>query len=149
MNPLVYVLNGPNLGRLGKRQPEIYGSKTIEDLHNHCERVAENLGLMAKTFQTDSLDRLIALLNEAAGQNAFVILNAGSFTHYCYELAQTIQSLSISVIEVHISNLSKREEFRKKSVIAPVVLGSIAGFGFDSYTLAFSYIAKHVGIANA
>lgn len=138
----IFVVNGPNLGRLGQRQPEIYGSKTIEDLHNHCAVEAANIGVAVRTFQTDSLDEMLTLLKEANDVHSPVILNAGSFTHYSYELAEFVSTLSVPVVEVHISNLSKREEFRKKSVLAPVVLGSIAGFGFDSYTLALTYLAR-------
>jgi len=137
----VFVINGPNLGRLGQRQPEIYGHLTIQDLHEHCARVAAGLGLIVHTFQSDSLDTIMHLLSKANEQKSNVILNAGSFTHYSYELAQCVKSLSVKVVEVHISNLSKREEFRKKSVLAPVVLGSIAGFGFESYALALTYLA--------
>lgn len=140
----LFVINGPNLGRLGQRQPEIYGSKTIQDLHEHCLGVANQMGLNLRTFQTDSLDEMISLLNTANNQNASVVLNAGSFTHYSYELADAISKLSVTVIEVHISNLAKREEFRRKSVLAPVVKGSIAGFGFDSYTLAITFVAKQM-----
>lgn len=142
MKKKIVILNGPNLGRLGKRQPEIYGSKTIEDLHNHCHQVALDLGVDVSTLQTDSLDEIISLLKQAESDSADIILNAGSFTHYSYELANIVSDLEVTVIEVHISNLSKREEFRKKSVLAPVVKGSIAGFGFDSYTLAITYLAS-------
>ena len=142
MKKKIVILNGPNLGRLGKRQPEIYGSKTIEDLHNHCHQVALDLGVDVSTFQTDSLDEIVSLLKQAESDSADIILNAGSFTHYSYELANIVSDLAVTVIEVHISNLSKREEFRKKSVLAPVVKGSIAGFGFDSYTLAITYLAS-------
>lgn len=141
MSTEVFVINGPNLGRLGQRQPEIYGRQTIHDLHEHCAHVAAGLGLVVHTFQSDSLDTIMDLLSKANVQKADVILNAGSLTHYSYELAQCVKSLAITVIEVHISNLSKREEFRKKSVLAPVVQGSIAGFGFESYTLALTYLA--------
>lgn len=144
VNVDVYVVNGPNLGRLGQRQPEIYGSKTIEDLHTHCLGVAEKLGLTLHPFQTDSLDEMISLLKEADSQQTNVVLNAGSFTHYSYELAEAVSKLSVTVIEVHISNLAKREAFRRKSVLAPVVKGSIAGFGFDSYTLAIKYLANRL-----
>ncbi|MFZ9308615.1 MAG: type II 3-dehydroquinate dehydratase [Candidatus Nanopelagicales bacterium] len=142
MNKKIVIINGPNLGRLGKRQPEIYGSQTIKDLHNHCHEVAKDLGVEVSTFQTDSLDEVISFIKQAESESADIILNAGSFTHYSYELANIVADLAVTVIEVHISNLSKREEFRKKSVLAPVVKGSIAGFGFDSYTLALTYLAR-------
>ena len=144
MSANLYVINGPNLGRLGQRQPEIYGSKTIQDLHDHCLAVAENFGIKAASFQTDSLDEMIELLNQADVHKADVILNAGSFTHYSYELADAVSKLSVTVLEVHMSNLAKREKFRHKSVLAPVVHGSIAGFGFESYTLAISYLANRL-----
>ncbi|MFZ9692947.1 MAG: type II 3-dehydroquinate dehydratase [Candidatus Nanopelagicales bacterium] len=142
MNKKIVIINGPNLGRLGKRQPEIYGSQTIKDLHKHCHEVAKDLGVEVSTFQTDSLDEVISFIKQAESESADIILNAGSFTHYSYELANIVADLAVTVIEVHISNLSKREEFRKKSVLAPVVKGSIAGFGFDSYTLALTYLAR-------
>jgi 3-dehydroquinate dehydratase-2 len=141
----VLVLNGPNLGRLGSREPEIYGALDFPGLTSAIEAAAETLGLIADVRQTDSESELIGWIHEAvdAGQN--VILNPAAFTHYSYALrdaAVQITKAGLKLIEVHLSNPHAREEFRHTSVISGIATGVIAGFGTDSYLLALSQLVK-------
>lgn len=130
------IINGPNLNRLGKREPGIYGAKTLDDLENELEALSAKL-LMAVSFkQSNSEGDIIDLIHGAAGQFQGIVLNAGAYTHYSYAIRDAIASVDVPVIEVHLSNVHAREEFRRESVIAPVTIGQISGFGFDSYKLA-------------
>ena len=137
----VLVLNGPNLGRLGVREPEIYGSTTHEELADACRAWGSELGLEVEVRQTDSEADLVGLLHEAADARMPVVLNAGAFTHYSYALRDALAQVSAMTVEVHLSNPAARESFRHTSVIAAVVTGSISGFGIDSYALALRAIA--------
>lgn len=137
----VHVLNGPNLGRLGVREPEIYGSTTHEELVRMCCEWGESLGLDVRVRQTDSEAELVSWLHEAADAAEPVVLNAGAFTHYSYALRDALAQVPAMTVEVHLSNPAAREEFRHTSVIAAVVTGSISGFGVRSYELALRAIA--------
>ena len=139
--PHVYVLNGPNLNRLGTREPEIYGSTTFADLVAACESAAQELGLTATVLQTNDESELIGWIHRAQDEGAPVILNPAAFTHYSYALRDACAMLTSPLIEVHISNPAAREEFRHTSVIAGVATGTIAGFGIDSYRLALRAVA--------
>lgn len=135
----VLVLNGPNLGRLGSREPEVYGSATYSDLVALVTATASELGLTAEVRQTDSESELIGWLHEAVDSGSSVVLNPAAFTHYSYALrdaAALVTKSGQSLIEVHISNPHSREEFRHNSVISGVATGVIAGFGVGSYVLA-------------
>ena len=132
----VLVLNGPNLGRLGAREPEVYGSATYADLVDACRSTATELGLEVDVRQTDSETELIGWLHEAADDAAAVVLNPAAFTHYSYALRDACAQLTAPLVEVHITNPHTREEFRHTSVISGVATGVIAGFGVDSYLLA-------------
>ena len=139
----VLVLNGPNLARLGSREPEVYGSLTLEDLR---DRLAEASGeLTTELRQTDSEAELIGWLHEAVDTGSHVILNPAAFTHYSYALrdaAALVTDAGLLLVEVHISNPHAREEFRHTSVISGVATGVIAGFGFDSYLLALELVRR-------
>jgi 3-dehydroquinate dehydratase-2 len=140
----VLVLNGPNLGRLGSREPEIYGTLDYAALVSACSDKAIDLGLQADVRQTDSESELISWLHEAVDTSTPVVLNPAAFTHYSYALrdaAALVSKAGIKLIEVHISNPHSREEFRHTSVISAVASGVIAGFGIQSYLLALSAIA--------
>ncbi|SDG07037.1 3-dehydroquinate dehydratase [Sinosporangium album] len=137
----VYVLNGPNLGRLGIREPDVYGSQTFEDLVELCREAAREVGLSAEVRQTDDEAELISWLHEAADLRISVVLNPAAFTHYSYALRDAIAQRTAPLVEVHISNPAAREEFRHTSVVAAVATGTIAGFGFQSYVLALRAIA--------
>jgi 3-dehydroquinate dehydratase-2 len=137
----VLVLNGPNLGRLGAREPEIYGHADHADLVAACEEIGQALGLQVEVRQTDSEAELVRWLHEAADAGVPVVLNPAAFTHYSYALRDACAQLTAPLVEVHLSNPARREEFRHRSVVAGVATGTIAGFGLDSYRLALRAIA--------
>jgi 3-dehydroquinate dehydratase-2 len=138
----VLVLNGPNLGRLGSREPEVYGSTTYDDLVGHCKEWGSELGLDVDVRQTDSEAELVSWIHEAADAALPVVLNPAAFTHYSYALRDACSQLGSTLIEVHISNPAARETFRHTSVISAVSTGTIAGFGVGSYRLALAAIAE-------
>jgi 3-dehydroquinate dehydratase-2 len=135
------ILNGPNLGRLGARQPEIYGELNLSALEAACRRWAEELGLEVDPRQTDDEAELIGWLHQAADQGTAVVLNPAAFTHYSYAVHDAAAEVD-PLIEVHISNPAGRDSFRRHSVISAVARGTIAGFGFDSYRLALDAISR-------
>ncbi len=137
----VYVLNGPNLNRLGTREPGIYGTATMEDLASECQSAAESLGLTVTVLQTNDESELIGWLHRAQDEGAAVVLNPAAFTHYSYALRDACAMVTSPLVEVHLSNPAAREEFRHTSVIAGVATGTIAGFGVDSYRLALRAVA--------
>ena len=137
--PTVFVLSGPNLNRLGTREPEVYGSDTLDDIHAAVIREAHRLGLTADCRQTNHEGELIDWLHEAVDTRADVILNPGAWTHYSYAVRDAcaiVTTSGRSLVEVHLSNPASREEFRHTSVVAGVATGTIAGFGLQSYLLA-------------
>jgi 3-dehydroquinate dehydratase-2 len=138
----VLILNGPNLNLLGKREPDVYGTASHEDLVTFCQAEALPLGLTVDVRQTNSESQMIDWLNEAASGSTPVILNPAAFTHYSYALRDAVAACTAPVIEVHISNPAARELFRQTSVISGVATGTITGFGFDSYALALTKIAR-------
>jgi 3-dehydroquinate dehydratase-2 len=138
----VLVLNGPNLGRLGTREPDIYGSASFADLAEQCVTHGGELDLRVDVRQTDSEAELIAWLHEAAERQVPVVLNPAAFTHYSYALRDAVAMRTAPLVEVHISNPHAREEFRHTSVISAVSSGVIAGFGITSYLLALDAIAS-------
>jgi len=141
----ILVLNGPNLGTLGTREPEIYGSETLADLRGLLEADAARLGASVELRQTDHEGELLGWLHAAAQQKTPVILNAAAWTHYSYAVHDAVQyvtSSGVPLIEVHISNPHARDGFRHTSVITAVATGVIAGFGFDSYRLALAQLAR-------
>jgi 3-dehydroquinate dehydratase-2 len=137
----VLVLNGPNIGRLGSREPEIYGHATFADLESLCVQTGVDLGLSVEVRQTDDEAELIHWLHEAADRRVPVVLNPAAFTHYSYAVRDACAALTAPLIEVHISNPAAREEFRHTSVISAVARGTIAGFGLQSYVLALRALA--------
>jgi 3-dehydroquinate dehydratase-2 len=138
----VLVLNGPNLGRLGKREPSVYGTATHADLVELCQAVGKQLGLDVEVRQTEYEGELVTWVHEACDKAAPVVLNAGALTHYSYALMDAVKMRTAPLIEVHISNLAAREGFRHESVITSAASGIIAGFGFQSYALALHAIAS-------
>jgi 3-dehydroquinate dehydratase-2 len=140
----VLVLNGPNLGRLGAREPEVYGSASFDDLAGECRACARKLGLRAEVRQTDDETELIRWVHEAADGRIPVVLNPAAFTHYSYALRDALAMRTAPLVEVHLSNPAARESFRHVSVVAGVADGTIAGFGLMSYRLALEAIAELV-----
>ena len=141
MTPRVVVLNGPNLSRLGTREPEIYGRMTHDEVVDLCLQHGRELGLDITVKHSDDESELIRWIHEAIDAQTAIIINPAAFTHYSYALRAALAQCAGPVVEVHLSNPSAREEFRQHSVISAVVTGTIAGFGADSYRLALSAIA--------
>ncbi|OBJ51277.1 type II 3-dehydroquinate dehydratase [Mycobacterium asiaticum] len=141
MSSSVNVFNGPNLGRLGQREPAVYGSTTHDELAALIEREAADLGLKAIVRQTDSEAELLDWIHRAADASEPVILNAGGLTHTSVALRDACAELSGPLIEVHISNVYAREEFRRHSYLSPVATGVIVGLGVQGYLLALRYLA--------
>ncbi|MBO0802257.1 MAG: type II 3-dehydroquinate dehydratase [Nocardiopsaceae bacterium] len=135
------MLNGPNLGRLGKREPAVYGSATYADLTALCESSGSGLGLDVEVRQSEYEGELVTWVHEACDASLPVVLNAGALTHYSYALMDALKMRTAPLVEVHISNIAAREGFRHESVITPVADGIIAGFGFESYVLALRAVA--------
>jgi 3-dehydroquinate dehydratase-2 len=140
----VYVLNGPNLGRLGTRQPHIYGATTHDELARLCVENGKRLGLDVEVRQTNAEAEMIGWLHAAADESAAVVLNGAAWTHYSYALRDACAMLNAPLVEVHISNIHAREEFRHHSVVSPVATGVIAGLGIDGYRLALEFLARAV-----
>jgi 3-dehydroquinate dehydratase-2 len=141
----VLVLNGPNLGRLGVREPEVYGTASYEDLVVAAEKWGADSGIQVDVRQTDDESELVGWLHEAVDAGAHVVLNPAAFTHYSYALrdaAAQVTKAGLVLVEVHLTNPYAREAFRHVSVIGPVATGTVAGFGLDSYRLALSAVAS-------
>lgn len=137
----ILVINGPNLNLLGKREPEIYGDHSLEELNENLKDLAEDLQLELVFYQSNVEGELINYLHEHGPNVDGIIFNPGALTHYSYALRDAVAGIGTATVEVHLSNVFSREEFRGKSVIAPVCVGSITGFGFYGYAMAVSFFA--------
>ncbi|MEY9846863.1 type II 3-dehydroquinate dehydratase [Streptacidiphilus sp. MAP5-3] len=137
----VLVLNGPNLGRLGSREPDVYGSTSYKGLVERCTKLGAELGFDVDVRETNDEGEMIRWLHEAADGQLPVVINPGAFTHYSYGMRDAAAQRTAPLIEVHISNPHAREEFRHTSVISAVASGTIAGFGIGSYELALRALA--------
>jgi 3-dehydroquinate dehydratase-2 len=144
MTRRILVLNGPNLGRLGSREPEVYGTATHEELVEACGATGAELGLDVDVRQTDDESELVGWLHEAADGALPVVLNPAAFTHYSYALRDACAQLTAPLVEVHLTNPAGRDRFRHTSVVAAVATGSITGFGLDSYRLALRAVSALV-----
>ena len=136
-----YVLNGPNLGRLGTRQIDVYGATSYADLVSRCEQEGAALGLDVEVRQTDAEHEMLAWLHAAADEQAPVVLNPAAWSHYSYAVRDACAMLRAPLVEVHISNIHKREEFRHHSYVSSVAEGVIAGLGVEGYVLALQWMA--------
>lgn len=140
----VLVLSGPNLGRLGSREPDVYGATSYAGLVAACEKLGAELGFDVEVRETNDEAEMIRWIHGAADERTPVVINPGAFTHYSYALRDAIAQRTAPLIEVHISNPYAREEFRHTSVVAAVATGTIAGFGIGSYRLALRALADEV-----
>ena len=139
--PMVLVLNGPNLARLGTREPEVYGTATLADVAAACACTGGQLGLAVDVRQTDDEAELIGWVHEAVDRRLPIVLNPAAFTHYSYALRDALAMRTAPLVEVHLSNPAARESFRHNSVVAGVADGTVAGFGLVSYELALRAVA--------
>ncbi|MDR3525016.1 MAG: type II 3-dehydroquinate dehydratase [Acetobacteraceae bacterium] len=142
MSRLVYVLNGPNLNLLGKRQPHIYGHETLADVEAQCRALGEELGLEIRFHQSNREYEIIDWIHEARETAGGIVINPAAFTHYSVAILDALNTFDHPVMEVHISNVHKREEFRHHSFVSGRADGVIAGFGTQGYLLALRRVAK-------
>lgn len=138
----VVVVHGPNLNLLGKREPHIYGTRSLDDLNQVVREKAAQLGLEVTSFQSNHEGEVIDFLQQQAPGSAGVVINPGALSHYSLALYDCLQALALPVVEVHLSNIHAREEFRSRSVTARAARGVIAGLGFQGYELALEYLAS-------
>lgn len=136
----ILIMNGPNLNMVGIREPGVYGSDTLESINNEIKAYAETLGLECDFFQSNCEGELVSKIHTVLNDYDGCVLNAGAYTHYSYAIRDAIASVNKPFVEVHMSNVHTREEFRHKSVISAVCNGVIAGFGKNSYLLGVSAI---------
>lgn len=132
----VLVLHGPNLNLLGKREPEVYGKTTLDDINHLLSRRAGELGIELTIVQTNHEGIMVDTIQQAQGNFACIIINPAAFTHYSIAVRDALAAITVPAVEVHLSNIYRREEFRQHSVISPVAVGQIAGFGATGYLLA-------------
>lgn len=142
MSKPITIIHGPNLNMLGTREPEIYGSETLDDINGKCEAKANLLGLSIECFQSNHEGELVSRIQDAAKNSGGLIVNAGAYTHTSIAMMDALLSVKIPVIEVHLSNIFKREEFRHQSYISKAAQGVICGFGAESYMLALEAMKK-------
>ena len=140
----VIVIHGPNLDQLGVRDPEIYGTETLDEVNGHIEKIAGELGMTVEIHQSDSEGRIIELLHEAIDRIEGAVLNPAAYSHYSRAIADAVRIVPYPVIEVHLSNIHAREPWRLRSVTAEAAVGLIAGFKADSYVLALRALQKVV-----
>lgn len=138
----VLVLNGPNLNMLGKRQPEIYGRETLSDIETSCRAEAARIGLALEFAQSNHEGVLVDIIQEAREKNAGIVINAGAYTHTSVAILDALNAAELPVVEVHLSNIYKRESFRHHSYISPAAVGVIAGLGSQGYLLALQALAR-------
>ncbi len=140
----LFVLNGPNLNLLGTREPGVYGNATLKDVEQLCRGVAKTLGYDIDFRQSNTEGELVNWIHDARGKAAGIILNAGAYTHTSVALHDALKGVDVPSVEVHLSNIYKREPFRHHSYISAAVLGCICGFGPTSYELAINGLARHI-----
>ena len=145
----ILVLNGPNLNMLGKREPAIYGARTLEDINADLKKTADKLGVSLAFFQSNHEGALVDTIQSALNLHQGILINPGAYTHTSVAIRDAISAVAIPTVEVHLSNIHQREAFRHHSYIAPVAIGQISGFGADSYRLGLeglvSYLRKAEG----
>ena len=140
----ILIIHGPNLNMLGKREPDIYGSTTLEEIDSALMTKAKELGVEVTFFQSNSEGEIVSTIQDAMSKYDGVVINPGAYTHTSVAIRDAILSSGLPVVEVHISNVYKREDFRKKSFVSGVALGVISGFGINSYFLGLSGLVEHL-----
>lgn len=142
MSKTIYIINGPNLNLLGQREPEVYGTTTLADIEVMCRAEAEKIGKDISFHQSNDEGKLVDLIQQARENANALLINAGAYTHTSVAILDALQTLDIPIIEVHLSNIFAREEFRHHSYISPVARGVICGFGATGYTLAIQSLSS-------
>ncbi|TXK71869.1 type II 3-dehydroquinate dehydratase [Paenibacillus sp. N3.4] len=140
----VLLINGPNLNMLGVREPGVYGTLSLEAIIQSLNKLAESLSIELACFQSNHEGEIIDQIHAAFGTKDGILMNPGAFTHYSYAIRDALSAVQLPTVEVHISNIHKREEFRHHSVTAPVVIGQICGFGAQSYELGLRALVSHM-----
>lgn len=140
----ILVINGPNLNRLGVRDPVLYGTLSLQDIQERLEERAQELGVELRFFQSNWEGALIDFLQEHATQAHGIIINPGALTHYGYSLRDALADARLPIVEVHLSNIYAREEWRSRSVITPIAVGQVAGLGWRGYLYALDFLASHI-----
>ncbi|MEK7376139.1 MAG: type II 3-dehydroquinate dehydratase [Candidatus Margulisiibacteriota bacterium] len=138
----ILVIHGPNLNLLGEREPGIYGDVSLSEINKKLGSLAKELGVEIETYQSNVEGEIVNAIQNALGKFSAIVLNPGGYTHYSVAIRDAISAVKIPTVEVHLSNIYSREEFRQKSVIAPVCAGQIAGFGAESYMLGLRAVAS-------
>ncbi len=140
----ILVMHGPNLNLLGQREPEVYGSQTLDKVNQRLQDYARRQGISLRIFQSNHEGALIDALHDAMTWANGVVINAGAYTHTSYALRDAISAVGLPVVEVHMSNVHAREDFRHRSLLAPVCVGQVAGFGWRSYLLGLQALQDHL-----
>jgi 3-dehydroquinate dehydratase-2 len=141
----VLVIHGPNLNLLGTREPEVYGNVTLAEIDERLQERAQGLGIQIETFHSNHEGEIVDKIAEAANIADAIIINPAAYTHTSVAIRDAILAVALPTVEVHLSNIQAREEFRRTSLIAPVATGQIAGFGAESYLLALEAVASLLG----
>jgi len=140
----ILVIHGPNLNLLGKREPEIYGKTTLREINSSLKKEAQGLAIVVEFFQSNNEGEIVTKIQEAMGKFDGIIINPGAYTHTSVAIRDALAATGVPTVEVHISNVFKREEFRHKSFISGVAIGVISGFAADSYLLGFRGLVSHL-----
>ncbi len=140
----ILLLNGPNLNLLGQREPHIYGSETLSTHVSNAHSAAKELGFELVALQSNSSSELVEAIHAARGVHSAIVINPGAFTHYAWSIHDALSAFDGPVVELHLSNPQRRESWRHTSVVAPIAVGTISGFGVNGYTLAIRAIASHL-----
>ena len=144
----ILVLHGPNLNLLGKREPQVYGVTTLDEINRLLQREAQNLGVTVECLQSNHQGVLLDAIQAAMGKHQGILINAGAYTHTSIAIRDALAGVKIPTVEVHLSNIYQRENFRHHSYIAPVAVGQISGFGAESYRLGLQALVHHLRAGN-